>query len=247
MNLLIDIGNSFSKVAVYGNQERLFFSVYKNISVKDLKEIVLSFPLLSSAILSSVAEDLDDIICYLDKKFDTFISLNYKTKLPFSIGYKTPSTLGMDRIALVAGALAVFPGNNILAIDMGTAITYDLITKGDYYKGGNISPGIDTRFKSLHDHTRKLPLLERKDDFPVLGESTEDAIISGVLTGIVFEIDGYIYSLKTKYNDLKVVLTGGDSIFFAGRLKNTIFAEYDLIFLGLNKILKYNTLTKSND
>ncbi|MGL4492132.1 MAG: type III pantothenate kinase, partial [Tannerellaceae bacterium] len=154
--------------------------------------------------------------------------------------YKTPNTLGRDRLAAVVGAHSIKPGHNLLVIDAGTAITYEFLNAEGCYMGGNISPGMKTRFKALNYYTQKLPLLNEDGDTPDLGDSTETAIRSGVVNGVVFEIDGYINSLRSKYSDLFVFLTGGHSFYFERRLKNSIFADINLVLIGLNTILDYN-------
>ena len=247
MNLLIDVGNTFVKAAIFSGNEKVYYSHLKSLSVDIIENLFIDFKGINAGILSGVREISQDMQQYLTNKLNQFIFLDHNTPIPFINTYKTKETLGRDRIALVAGAVSLFKGHNVLIIDLGTAITYDFLSENGAYLGGNIAPGMRTRFRSLNDYTGKLPLLDKRDDFMLIGNNTDDAIISGVITGISFEINGYIDYFNSKYKDLKVVLTGGDCNFFAGRLKNAIFAEEDLLFLGLNNILTYNTLTKSNE
>ncbi len=247
MKLLIDIGNTATKVAIYHSQEMIYFTTLNQLSRKDIISIKNEFANISDVILSSVASIPNGLINYLQTEFITLIELDHKTPLPYKTIYKTTETLGKDRMAIVAGAEYLFPKQNVLAIDMGTAITYDFINKDGLYLGGNISPGMLTRYKSLNYYTKNLPLLSPVQDFEFIGNSTESAIVSGVQTGITFEIDGYINALKTKYKELKVVLSGGDCFFFAEKLKNTIFAERNIVLLGLNRILNFNILNNNND
>ena len=145
-----------------------------------------------------------------------------------------------DRLAAVVGANYLQPGMDLLVIDAGTAITYEVIEASGTFVGGNISPGMSTRFKALHAFTKKLPLLNEPEDVLFIGNDTESAIQSGVVNGIIFEMDGYIDSLRIKYPSLLVFLTGGHSFYFARKLKNANFADINLVFTGLNRILEYN-------
>jgi len=140
----------------------------------------------------------------------------------------------------VVGASFLCPDCEILVIDAGTAITYDFIDSKKVYWGGNIAPGLDLRLRALHEFTQKLPLVSVKNETPFIGNSTDSAILSGVIYGIVFEIDGYINELKIKYPQLSTFLTGGSTFYFAAKLKNAIFAERNLVLIGLNRILQYN-------
>jgi type III pantothenate kinase len=154
--------------------------------------------------------------------------------------YKTPETLGLDRLAAAIGAHGLFPDEDLLVIDAGTAITFDLIERNGTFAGGNISPGLRIRFRALHEFTKKLPLIEASDDFQVIGQSTEEAIRAGVINGMVFEIDGTIDLIRKKIPEIRPVLTGGDAHFFERRLKNPIFVKFEVTLIGLNRILEYN-------
>ena len=143
-------------------------------------------------------------------------------------------------MAAAVGANYLEPGKDLLVIDAGTAITYELIEASGAYLGGNISPGMTTRFKSLNFYTKNLPLVTEQEEVPLLGTNTESAIQAGVVNGIVYEMDGYIEKLRIKYPNLLVFLTGGHSFYFESRLKNSIFADINLVLTGLNRILEYN-------
>ena len=247
MKLLIDIGNTLCKIAIFDNQQMLYFANVEKLHNERIKKLSKEFPQISHVIISSVAGLPGELVSLLNSLFKSVMQLNSNTLLPFKLDYKTPETLGLDRIAIVAGANYIFPKHNVLAIDMGTAITYDFLTSDGIYKGGNISPGMQIRFKSLNMFTKNLPLLSSHDGFPFLGNSTENAIVSGVQTGIIFEIDAYIDRLRKEYFDLKVVLSGGDCFFFAEKLKNTIFVERDIVLKGLNRILNFNILNSNNE
>lgn len=238
MNLLIDQGNSFCKIALYKNNnlEKLFR--FKELTRPDLEEIINQYQ-PKSCILTSVKK-IDASLLIALKELDFFHQLSDETKFPILIKYQSPKTLGKDRLAAAVGAYSIFPEKNLLIIDFGTAITYDVVLASGKYIGGNIAPGIHARYKSLHTETDQLPLLRKAENFDIIGNSTEHAIINGVQNGIIFEIQGYINYMTNNHNDFKVIFTGGDASFFAKKIKTTIFVEPNLIFVGLNKILEYN-------
>lgn len=247
MNLLIDIGNSYTKLGIFDTFRRIRISQFKSLSEKDLVEFLASFDQLKAAIVSASGNMPNFLLSVLQKKIPFTVELDYRLPLPLTIEYSTPETLGKDRIALVAGAQHLFLNSTVLVIDIGTAITFEFLTAEGIYKGGNISPGLEMRYRALNQFTDKLPLLAPKTDFPYLGDSTENAITSGVQSGMIYEIEGYINEMQGKYPGIKTVVTGGDCFFFAKKLKSTIFAEADLLFYGLNKILEYNILINSNE
>jgi type III pantothenate kinase len=166
--------------------------------------------------------------------------LNRDTQIPLKNAYKTPETLGKDRIAAAVAAWHEFPGKDLLVIDAGTAITMDMVTKPGEFLGGAIAPGIDLRFKALHTFTGRLPLIKRKNINYLTGTSTEESINSGVINGIAAEIDGIIDKYKILYPDLITIFGGGDSKFLHKRLKNSIFALPNPVVNGLHTILNYN-------
>jgi len=240
MNLTIDIGNTRSKLAIFNQGEILEQMVVVEISVKLLKSLLDRHKQIQGIILSSVKTVDSEMISFLNAIPSYFIELNEKTLLPIDNQYKTKKTLGKDRLAAIIGANNILPKHNVLVIDMGTAITFDFITSQNQYLGGTISPGMEMRFKALNHFTDQLPLLHKKESFDLIANSTESAIISGVQNGIIHEINGYINTLKNKYNDLKTFLTGGDAIFFDKKVKNTIFVNLNLNHIGLNTILEFN-------
>ncbi|MBT3209962.1 MAG: type III pantothenate kinase [Bacteroidetes bacterium] len=239
MNLIIDIGNSRTKFACFKNNEIIHVNYYLTIDQNAVREIKSRFSSFRNIIVSSVKKEDDFQYNLISKHFENVILLNQNTKLPIEICYKSTNTLGMDRIAAVVGASHMFPKQNVLIIDAGTAITFDFLNSKNQYMGGNISPGLNMRFQALNKFTGNLPLLSPLDEFQLIGNSTSQAIISGVQNGMIFEIDTYIHELKMKYSDLKVIFTGGDSFFFERKLKNPIFAESNLVLIGLNKIIDY--------
>ena len=241
MNLVIDIGNSYGKIAVCEGTEIIESAISEQISNKEIAYFMASYKELNRAIFSSVANHSRELIDYLDTTFDYFLELSNSTPLPLINHYKTPETLGHDRIAAVTGAHTIFPEKNVLVIDAGTAVTFDMVTSAGEYIGGNISPGLNMRFKALHKFTSKLPQLETiEESVKLLGKTTDEAIISGVINGMFYEIEGYISSISRQYTKLQVVLTGGDANSFDKKLKNSIFVVSHLNLIGLNRILDYN-------
>ena len=162
------------------------------------------------------------------------------TPVPIMNRYRTPETLGSDRLAAVIGASSLKPGKDLLIIDAGTCITYEVIDARGNYWGGNIAPGMQMRLRALHEFTARLPLVEAEGEVPGMGYNTETAIRSGVLRGMKYEIEGYIKSMRSKFPHLLVFLTGGDHINFDTNIKNIIFSDKYIVPRGLNKILDYN-------
>lgn len=170
--------------------------------------------------------------------------LNSKTKVPLINKYSTPKTLGFDRIAAAVGANFLIPNSNLIIIDIGTALTIDFVNDKNEYIGGNISLGIDMRFKALNEFTDKLPLIKKDDKRSLIGTSTETAIRNGVMNGIAYEIEGVINKLEEDFTNINTFLTGGDAFFFDKLYKNNIFANANLVLIGLNRILEYNKYDK---
>lgn len=239
MELVVDIGNSLIKTALFKNNKLIKVVKFNNLNYSRLNNFAL-YHSVENIIISSVRENSFHKFPRLTKFFKNIIELNETTKLPIRNLYKTPETLGKDRIAGAVGANTIFPGNNVLYIDMGSAITIDLINNKGEYIGGNITPGLSMRYRGLHQFTKKLPMLQPKENKTLIGQTTQEAIHAGVINGIIFELNSYIKILQGSYDNLKTILTGGDSKFFDNKLNYTIFVESDLTLIGLNKILKYN-------
>jgi len=241
MNLIVDVGNTLVKFAIYKDAE-LIHKISFELSEfkKQYKALKKQFPKVKFAIISSVGRLSKKQIEIIDDDLKV-LELNSKTKLPFKNLYKTPKTLGVDRMALVSGSVHQYPDKNVLIIDAGTCITYDFITNENHYLGGAISPGTRLRYKSLNNLTANLPLLETNQPKMIIGDSTESSIHSGVVFGVIKEIDGVIDQYKEKYPDLTVILTGGDAKFLSNQLKNSIFANSNFLLEGLNFILDYNS------
>ncbi len=243
MNLVIDIGNSRTKLAVFDKNSMIESLVLSNLNEGDLKILRNKHPHISRCIISSVKEILPEYIHFLMHSSIKTIVLDADISLPFINAYETPETLGNDRIAAIAGACFLHPKKNVLIIDAGTAMTFDLIDDKNTYQGGIISPGLKMRFEALHHFTSQLPLLESSNDMKLIGQNTNEAIVNGVQNGMIFEIEGYLTKIGNKYSQLVVLLTGGDSLFFDNKVKKPIFAVSNLTLVGLNFILEYNAQT----
>lgn len=240
MNLIIDAGNTHIKLAVFKKTEIVHLdTVQLSDFVEAIKKMVKEFPAIKAAIVSSVGSlsrehmNVVGVFCNLHE-------LSHTSKVPFKNSYATPQTLGVDRMALVTAAFYQNPRQNNLIIDAGTCITYDIINDFDEYLGGAISPGVQMRYRAMHQQTAKLPLLEKKELFEVIGNSTENCMHSGVVNGVGLELDGVIDQYKSRFKDLTVILTGGDAQFLSKRVKNTIFADSKFLLKGLNYLLEYN-------
>ena len=241
MNLVLDLGNSYGKIAVCDDKQVIESATYEKISSREIAYFHTRYKELSGVIISSVVNYSREIIDYLGNLYHLCIELDQSTSIPLVNRYRTPETLGYDRIAAAVGAYTIYPETNVLVIDAGTAITYDIVTSEGEFIGGNISPGLEIRFKSLNKYTTRLPHLDRPDEKPPLvGSSTKEAIQSGIVNGLLFEMDGFIETISQEYPQLQVVLTGGDANYFVGKLKSSIFVDLNLNLIGLNRILEHN-------
>jgi type III pantothenate kinase len=247
MRLIIDFGNTLCKVAFYKNNKELYISSFSSITLEVLQNHIHKFvkqqsgpEKISFCIVSSVINYPNEIKTYLKSAYH-FIELSSKTPVPITIKYRTPNTLGNDRIAAVVAGNSLFPYQDILIVDAGTCITFDFLNKNGEYLGGAITPGINLRFKSLNNYTGKLPLITHfGNEADLIGSSTEDSIKSGVINGVKAEINGIIESYEQKYPGIKIIFTGGNINYFDTTTKNNIFAVANLVLKGLNTILSYN-------
>ena len=239
MNLIIDIGNSVAKLAIFDKGELVEVFRGSNHSLDCLPMLCSRYP-LKRGIIASVITLSNTIRRQLGRLPFNIIELSHETPVPITNLYKTPQTLGMDRLAAVVAANWLKPGHDVLVIDAGTCVTYDFIDADGSYHGGNISPGMRMRFKALNIFTDKLPKVSAKGEVPMYGQSTETAIRAGVIRGMEFEMSGNITHLQKNYPGLLVFLTGGDEFSFDTKLKSIIFADRFLVLKGLNRILSYN-------
>jgi type III pantothenate kinase len=239
MKLVIDEGNTLCKVGIFDKETLVHEERTDRLTPVFIQKILDQHHDIYSAILGSVKQADPSVISFLDQQL-SFIRLDHQTPLPLKINYDTPQTLGVDRIAAAVAAHHLYPQNNILVIESGTCITYDFIGADGIYQGGGISPGMDLRFRALHNFTANLPLVEAMRDAALIGKSTDASINSGVINGIIAEIDGVISIYKSNYENLTIILSGGNRQYFDKSLKNNIFAVPNIVLRGLNIILDFN-------
>ncbi len=233
MHLVADIGNTFLKLAVFAD-DRIIEQWTADVNdIACVEHALQKYPTIKSGVLSTVAAPNSRLNALLP-----WLILDADTALPFENGYGSPKTLGMDRIAAVAGAQALYPHKDVLVIDLGTCIKYNLILKSGVFKGGAISPGIRMRFKALNTFTDRLPLLDTSWPNDFCAASTDASLQSGVLFGALFEMIGMVDSYKHDHPSLLVLLTGGDAALFEDKLKMSIFVHPELNLIGLHSILK---------
>jgi len=237
VKLIIDIGNTAVKIALFKGKQLQNTAIFDECTLQNILGFVNKHD-ISGTIISSV-KDINSDIEKLIHHFDALL-LDFNTLLPIIIDYKTPNTLGMDRIAAVVGASVLFPKQDVLVFDAGTCLTIDFITKEKIYKGGRISPGIAMRYKALHQFANQLPLCSSSSESVLIGYDTESSIISGVQQGILSEVREIINVYKKENKETIISVTGGDCFFFEKELKNSIFANPFLVMEGLNEILDYN-------
>ncbi len=239
MNLVIDMGNTMTKLAVFDRQMLQDFIRIEGAYMERILQFSGEFQSLKACIISSVSADPSPLVSKLEQQMKCIL-LDHTTAVPFENNYSTPDTLGKDRLAGIAAAINLFPHEDVLVIDAGTAITFDLITSAGRYLGGAIAPGIAMRYQALHTFTGRLPLLNPSDHADLIGTDTSGSIHSGVLNGVISEVSGIIDEYLNVYSSLKIILTGGDHNFFDKRLKVKTFAAPNLVLEGLNIILNYN-------
>lgn len=238
MNLVIDIGNSAAKAAVFDGYQLIDVYRFDRQAFHTLRTFTaVHSP--AKVIVSNVGNPISPEEKKILNEWQT-LYLTEDLNVPLKNNYLTKETLGNDRLATMVGAGVLYPGQNVLVIDAGTCITCDLLESGDQYSGGSISPGIKMRLDALHSYTGNLPLVEPEPYPDYIGRDTKTSMLAGVMGGILLEIDGIITAYKSSVNDLKVIATGGDHKFFVDNLKNEIFAIPNLVLIGLNKILDYN-------
>ena len=239
MNLVVDIGNNFFKLGIFENSNLVFSFFDKNDKIDvEIEKIIRSYTKITSALISNVSSvKINDILNKLNIKIyeldSTFI-------FPFKLNYKTPESLGNDRLALAAAATILFPNSNNLVIDAGTCITIDFIDNNNHFMGGSISPGVKMRYDSLNHYTANLPLLKNENSFNYPGDSTNASIHAGIIGGVSNEINGFIKQINSRNDKVNVILTGGDAKILSKTLKITIFANQNFILEGLNSILNLN-------
>lgn len=236
MNLVIDRGNTRTKIYLFKQNEVVEKNIFLNEEEQSILKKIEQYKHCKKIISSSA---------HIPSTFDVFqfLILKNTTKIPIRLHYETPKTLGTDRIALAVGANYLFPQKNVLIVGTGTCITIDFIDQNAIYQGGIITPGLQMRMQALHHFTDKLPLIKRnhkQQKYTLTGKTTTQSMQSGVFNGTFAEVDGIISQYKAIYNDLTIILTGGDQEIFVNNLKNDIFAHSNIQAIGLNQILNYN-------
>ncbi len=238
MNLTIDIGNTNIKTLVFDDTIPVYRNVTKTLTSYHINRLLRNFPIKHS-IISSVVE-LDKTVINNLKRLPHLEKFSSSTYIPVKNLYQTPASLGKDRLANAIAGAFLFPQKNVLIIDAGTCIKYDLINSLNQYIGGSISPGLVMRFKAMNYYTGKLPLVKEFGFSELTGRTTVQSLQTGVIIGIREELKGFIQQYKRKYKSLRVILTGGDANRFADDLKLSIFVAEDLVNIGLNEIIRYN-------
>lgn len=236
--ICFDFGNTRLKAALFEDDRFTGEFVMENDQAATIEKI-LTVHKPQKAILSSVVEHNAAIEELLASK-TVFHKVSHLTKLNFTIPAAKPETIGADRLALCAAAARFFTGKNNLVIALGSCITYNFINQYQQFFGGGISPGMEMRFKAMQYYTARLPLVQKDWNFPLIGYDTKTNMQSGVIAGMAFEIDGFISAYAAKYGNFNAVLTGGDTAYFAGQLKNRIFADYNFLFKGLYALSETN-------
>lgn len=236
MNAAIDIGNTSCKIGFFKNDTLI--SVVKNLSFEAAVDLVV-VEKVAHVIISSVGKETETLAEQINKKCKVLI-LTAQLPLPVKLNYHTPETLGADRIAGAAGAFHLNPEKNSLVIDVGSCITYDVVSKGGIFEGGAISPGVEMKLKAMHHFTARLPLVVQPEWDEMPGKSTKSSMMNGVLHGTKAEIEGMINHFSDIFTDLHVIMCGGGSKFFESNIKPPIFACSELVLIGLNSILMHN-------
>ena len=233
-----DFGNTRLKCAIFKNRELENLIVIDN-DLPETIQAVLNQYQPNKTILASVINHNPASEAILASQTQ-FHKLSYTSKIPLTTPVGKPETIGADRLALCAAAVDLFPNQHNLVIGLGSCITYNFVNKFHEFLGGSISPGMQMRFRSMHEYTALLPLIEADNQFPLIGFDTKTNLLSGVILGMAKEIDGIIEAYSLKYSNFNVLLTGGDMGFFVPHLKKKIFADSYLIYKGLYAISEFN-------
>ena len=232
--VIIDAGNTSIKLAIIENAK--IVEVYRLLSLDE----IIPFVLKKTVVCGSVTNH--DFKGLVEKHGGVYVQITYSVTLPFKSAYTSMETVGIDRLCNIASASSTFPRTNVLVIDIGTCIKFDFLSNHGIYKGGSIAPGISLRYKSLNDYTSKLPLLDIKKPTPLIGANTLHAIQSGIINGMTHEIQGLISRYENDFEDLQILITGGDASYFDFPQKSNIFANKNLTLEGIVEIYEINTL-----
>lgn len=239
MFLVIDIGNTWQKAAIFNTKGELADLYQSRLLTPEELQSLLARHTVQAAIISSVGNAHPQLSEWLAGQVHT-LTFSTQLRLPLTIGYHTPETLGTDRIAAAIGANALYADTPVLVIQAGTCLVTDFVSRDNEYLGGSISPGLRMRGAALPHFTAHLPMIEPRQPVPLTGQTTEESILSGTVNGFLFEIEGFIQRYQAQYPDLITLLTGGDAPLLSGMIKNRIFAAQNLVLLGLFKTLILN-------
>jgi len=242
MNICIDQGNSRTKVALFNAEGKMVKNfVYKSFTSSDAERLFQLYP-IENSIISSVVNLESSMVNALNRLSKLFVLFDHHTPVPIINDYLTPETLGQDRLAAAVGASWLCPKENLLIIDVGSAITYDFVSEDGHFLGGNIAPGLKMRFTALRTMTKKLPQVEvdEQELMPLYGQKTRDAIASGVVRGIIFEVKGYMRVMQERTAHFQTFLTGGNAPYVLNSVKDNLIYQKQLVLIGLNRILEYN-------
>lgn len=240
MNLIFDIGNSRIKAVAIEGRTIVGEACCETYDSEWIEEVVEQYPEARQAIVASTRNDGGELVALLKNHLPKVMLFEPNvTPIPIANDYLTPETLGADRLAAAVGVQMLYPDHDIMIVDFGTAITIDYV-EGGAFKGGNISPGVTTRFRALHDYTSRLPKCSPTEELLPYGRTTQEAIEQGVMRGVEHEIRGYVEAFYAKKAKKCTIFTGGDAKYFVMRIKNAIFADCEPVIFGLSTILNYN-------
>jgi type III pantothenate kinase len=235
MNLSIDIGNSLIKYGLFEKNNMALNGIFQKDGFSILKDMISANKVkhIIYAAVADVPVELKEIL----ENFKSVVALQTNTPIPLQNKYLTPETLGTDRLANACGAVALFPGKDVLVVDSGTCLKFDIVSADGCYLGGAISPGMQMRFRALNQQTALLPLITPCKEPLLVGRNTEESIRSGVMNGMMAELNDITLQYSKMFPRLEIVLTGGDANFFLNQFKSRIFAAPHLTLIGLNHIV----------
>jgi type III pantothenate kinase len=236
LNICIDIGNTNAKAGIFDGED--LAGVYPDLSDRGIINFIKEQK-PEHVLISSVRKGIGRIVQSASSLSKTII-FDHQTPVPFANTYVSPQTLGLDRMAAVAGGQLLYPNTSCLIVDIGTCITYDLLDSKGVYHGGGISPGVEMRLKAMHKFTSKLPSVSPKGSPQLIGKTTRECMLSGATFGTIAEVDGIIAQYKQFFDGLTIIFCGGGAKFFESKIKGHIFAVPNLVLIGLNQILRYN-------
>lgn len=236
--LVLDIGNSTCKYGVFAGDELIYHFKGKDPNQELIDQISINYKTFELGVIST-RKISEELLHHLEQRFH-LLYVDDHVKVPINILYKTPNTLGKDRLASVLAANKKYPGENCICVSAGTCLTYDFIDAAGNYHGGNIAPGVQMRLQAMHAYTDKLPLVEPVLNEDVIGKSTTEALQNGAIWGAIFELESFIELMIKKFGSVATLISGGDSNYFVESTKYQIFAHSNLVLEGLNEMMKFN-------